>query len=105
MIISPLKQRHVEAFLRECREHNVDPAKPLEGKSLSEQVEVIGVINRAASHAGILNGADPDEMEPWQTAQLSADVLNAVWTAFTVPKDSSEPLTSTPTVAENVPLS
>ena len=103
MIISPLKQRHVEAFLRECREQQVDPVAPLKDKSLGEQVEAIGIVNRAAAHAGILNGADPDDLEMWQTAQLAADILNAVWASFSnVPKVSSspQPITLNGSIAE-----
>ena len=99
-----LKQKHVEILLRECREHSIELTGFYAGdKSLSQRVEDNGVITRAAAHAGILNGTDPDELTPWQVAELAAEIIIAVSGALAVPKASMQPSQITPTDAASVP--
>lgn len=105
MIINPLRQKHVESFMRAMREVGIDPTAPFADKSLVGQVEAVGAITRSAARAEMLNGAQPDDLEPWQATQLAADVLNAVWKSLTAPKVSISPLPTTSTDTETVPQS
>lgn len=104
-ITTPLLQRHVETFMRELQAHGIDAVNPLSDKPLAEQIQVIGAVTRAAAEAGMLNGTNPDELEPWRAARLSAEVLNAVYEALIPPKGSSSPQPNMPTDEENAPKS
>jgi len=105
MTITPLKQKHVEAFMHALREANVDPTAPFGDMGLAQQVETMGIIARAAATAGMLNGAQPDDLEPWQVARLSGEVLSAVWQSLIIPKASISQLESSQPVGANVPMS
>jgi len=104
-IVKPLKQKHVEPFMRQLREGGIDPTNPFADRKLAEQVEAMGIIVRAAASSGILNGAQPDEMEPWQVANLSVEVLSAVWSSLSIPKASISPSLITSTETESAPTS
>jgi len=104
-IIGSLRQRHVETFMREMREQGIDPTDPFADRALHQKIEIIGAITRAASHAGMLNSIDPDELEPWRAAQLAAAVLGAVWRSFVIPKASSSTPPPTPADSESAPQS
>lgn len=98
MIVKPLRQRHIEVFMRECEAHDVDPTGPFKGLSLTQQIVAIGVINRAAATAEMLNGAVVDDLEPWQAGQLTREILSAVLESLEIPKAlSSEPPNTPPT--------
>jgi len=113
MIITPLRQRHVETFVKKLREDSIDLLSPYAGLPVNENGNVLlihlverhGMICRAAAMAGMLNGIDPDDLEPWQADDLCSEVIRAVGASLSRPKAFSLLPTSTPTAAEIAPLS
>lgn len=111
-IVKPLRQRHVEALVRELKASNISVGNPFgniadaDGRFyISDAVPISGEIVRAASKAEMLNGMKVDDLEPWQAAELAADIVRAVAESLEVPKASTSPSPPTPTGAENAPAS
>lgn len=111
-IVKPLRQKHVEALVRELKASNISVGNPFgniadaEGRFyISDAVPISGDIVRAAAKAEMLNGMNIDELEPWQAAELAADIVRAVAESLEVPKASISPSPITLTESETAPKS